>query len=203
MYRIGDLTEEDYFSFDTFTEISVDCETTGLDPLKDELKVILVWDNAHDVGYYIKLTDAPTRYISTLLGSRDVYKYMHYAYFDMRFLAKRLNITIPNVLCTKIAAKILDPYRVQGSQSLGPLLARHLNITIEKNKDIQTGDWSKEPTADMLQYAQDDVQYLDRLLRALGNRMNTEQKSEYYKACKYLTVLVDQFVRFNGGLYSY
>lgn len=182
--------------------IAVDVETTGLDPLKDELKVVTIWNIQKQRGYYIKI-DGKAENLSNLLMDKRLTTVFHHAMFDCKFIYKHLGAIVFNPHCTKILAKIIDPMRVEGSQSLQPLLERYLNISIIKDKNIQVGNWGNDSTPEMLQYAQDDVQYLDQLHKQIAQRLKGEQRADYHTAREQIPFMVYSAIQYNGGLFGY
>lgn len=200
MYVANDITREALGELYNTRSLSVDTETTGLDPKQHELKVVTIWNNDDNEGYYIRVTE-DTKNLRELIQYYTGHVYMHYAMFDIRFIAQ-LGVYFQNVHCTKIAAKIFDPKREQGSQSLAPLLERHLRVNIKKDKNIQVGDWGIEPTPEMAQYAEDDVKYLDLLHLELWNKMNARQQGDLGTAEFMLNRISYQYLKY-GELYGY
>jgi ribonuclease D len=182
--------------------IAVDVETTGLDPLKDELKVVTIWNIQKQKGYYIKV-NGKAENLSNLLMDKRLTTVFHHAMFDCKFIYKHLGAIVFNPHCTKVLAKIIDPMRVEGSQKLSELLYRYEVADIKKDMNIATGDWSIDPTEEMLQYAQDDVQYLDELHKRMAQRLNHTQKLDYHTAREQIPFMVYSAINYNGGLYSY
>lgn len=181
---------------------AVDVETTGLDPLKDELKVVSLWDVVRKKGYYIQIKGKAEN-LSNVLAGNGIVTVFHHAMFDCKFIFNHLGAQVQNPYCTKILAKIYDPMREQGSQSLAPLLERHLGIHITKNASIQTGDWSQEPTQEMLEYAENDVKHLAKLHSALYEKLSVTQMNDYAAAREILPFLTYTGIKYNGGLYGY
>lgn len=143
--------------------IAIDTETTGLDPLKDKLCLIQIC--AKEKIFLIKYNNSNQKNLIGILQCSKIIKIFHHANFDLRFLMKNLKIyNINNVVCTKIAAKLLNGIEIENS--LKKLLRKYLNINIDKK--LQKSNWSAENlTKEQIQYATYDVIYLEKLWRAL------------------------------------
>lgn len=165
MYSIkhlnGDICEEDsLWILNNIRYVSIDTETTGLDPLKDNLCIIQMY--AHNKVFIIKYNkDIQYTNLIKVLKSNKVTKIFHHANFDLRFLMKNLNcVEIKNVVCTKIAAKLVRG--VDSNNSLKALLKEYFDIEIDKSQ--QLSDWSKSNLTDeQIEYAINDTLYLSKL----------------------------------------
>lgn len=158
---IGDILDNgrDYI-FENCKYIGMDTETTGLNPLEDKLCIIQI--SASNTIFIIKYVNEIIPYnLIEILKSKNICKVFHHANFDLRFLMKNLDIVdINNVVCTKIAAKLL--YGIKDKNSLKDLLYKYLEIKISKEQ--QLSDWSnKDLTDDQISYAVNDVKYLVNL----------------------------------------
>src|SRR5512142_1579877 len=84
-----------------------DIETTGLDWRQDRIGTVQV--QIADRSCVVRINgDVPHR-LKALLEDTNVLKVMHHAMFDLRFLVHRWQATPSNVVCTKIAAKLVHP----------------------------------------------------------------------------------------------
>ena len=118
--------------------IAADCEMMGLQPNRDPLCLIQLYDgkgDCHLVQFIDQNFDAPN--LKKLLSSDKTFIF-HYARHDLAAIKHDLNIMIKNVYCTKISSKIARTY----SQGHGykDLCKELLNIDISKKK--QSSDWS-------------------------------------------------------------
>ncbi|WP_312906833.1 ribonuclease D [Tissierella praeacuta] len=165
----GDITyEEMMYIINGCQYIGIDTETTGLDPLKDELCIIQI--SANDKVLIIKYNkeNIPVNIVN-VLSDKNICKVFHHANFDIRFMMKNFKtIEINNVVCTKIAAKLL--YGTSSKNSLKELLDKILNIKIDKEQ--QTSDWTKKQlTNEQIAYASNDVKYLVDLWLELEEKL--------------------------------
>ena len=98
----NDLGEDVEFS----NLIAADCEMMGLQPKRDPLCLIQLYDGSGDchlVQFIDKKYDAPN--LIKLLSSDKTFIF-HYARHDLAAIKHDLDIMIKNVYCTKIASKI-------------------------------------------------------------------------------------------------
>ena len=105
--------------------IAADCEMMGLQPNRDPLCLIQLYDgkgDCHLVQFIDQNFDAPN--LKKLLGSDKTFIF-HYARHDLAAIKHDLNIMIKNVYCTKISSKIARTY----SQGHG-----YKDLCKEKNK---------------------------------------------------------------------
>lgn len=182
-----DLTNEEYnWIISTSSYISIDTETTGLNPIKDNLCLIQIY--ANEKFFLIKYRkDIEYTNLKKLFASSNVVKVFHHAIFDIRFLMNNLNIIrVDNVVCTKIAFKILNGENKKSS--LKELLNKYLNIKLSKEQ--QLSDWSKEfLEEEQMEYAKNDVRYLIKLWRVLKNKLIEDDLYEYASKCfEFITV---------------
>ena len=118
--------------------VAADCEMMGLQPNRDPLCLIQLYDgkgDCHLVQFIDQNFDAPN--LKKLLSSDKTFIF-HYARHDLAAIKHDLNIMIKNVYCTKISSKIARTY----SQGHGykDLCKELLNIDISKKQ--QSSDWS-------------------------------------------------------------
>jgi ribonuclease D len=192
----GDISENDVdYILEKCSFITVDTETTGLDPINDELCLIQIYDGSN--AYILKYSNE-VEYINLIkiLQNSNVTKVFHHANFDLRFLVKNLKINnINNVSCTKVSAKLLNGKNE--NSSLKYLCKRYLNI--DMNKEMQTSDWSKKSLSDeQLEYALNDVIYLYELWNKM--KLLLEQKDVFHMAQKCFDYLPVNALLNNEGI---
>ncbi|GAA0115718.1 ribonuclease D [Clostridium senegalense] len=160
--------------------ITIDTETTGLDPLNDKLCLIQIYDG--NKTYILKYNNRLVYYnFIDVLQNNLVKKVFHHANFDLRFLMKNLNINdINNVACTKIASKLLNG--VEEENSLKYLVSKYLNIDI--SKDLQVSNWSLDKLSEkQLEYAKNDVVYLYKLWKYIRELLKENSKDDIAQKC--------------------
>lgn len=195
MYE-GDLNDYDISSIlEKGDFVTIDTETTGLDPINDSLCLIQIYDG--EQIYLLKYNDQKSyKNLSILIENCDVKKIFHHGNFDLRFLIKNLELSkINNVGCTKISAKLLNGK--EESSSLKYLVNKYLEI--EMNKEMQISDWSKdELSLEQLQYACNDVIYLYKLWKIIKVLM--QEKNIYNIAEKCFEYLPTNASLHNRGI---
>ncbi|GBR32902.1 MULTISPECIES: ribonuclease D [Gluconobacter] len=178
----GDLPDD----FDLGPVVAIDTETMGLNPHRDRLCLVQLSagdGEAHLVqikpvsmggrGY-----DCPN--LKALLTDDSVTKLMHYARFDVAVLQNAFNITIPSVICTKIAARLV--YTFTDRHGLAYLCRDLLGVEISKHQ--QSSDWGAETlTPDQLRYAASDVLHLHALWDKLEAMLIRENRRDLAQSC--------------------
>jgi P4 family phage/plasmid primase-like protien len=162
-------------------KIGLDCETTGLDPLRDEIRLVQI--AAGDTAYIFDLfTCSPTTSIKANLSkilTSPMLKIGHNVGFDVKFL-KRAGIDVTGPFFdTFLAHKLLYS---RDRAALNDLTKKYLNVTLDK--DFQTVDWSNDITEPMLNYAATDslvlLQLHDKLVPLLEkHRLNETAELEF------------------------
>jgi ribonuclease D len=160
--------------------VAWDLETTGLDWKRDRIALCQLYLPTKEV-FLIRVSDKEPPYLRQLLESNEVHKVFHHAAFDLRFMCREWSAVASNVVCTKIASKILDP--AERDHSLQALLNRHLNLRVEKSA-VRTSDWfSKQMTIQQIAYAIEDVAHLFDLMDVLKSRLETVHKWQLAQEC--------------------
>ncbi|GBR69755.1 ribonuclease D [Gluconobacter kanchanaburiensis] len=178
----GDLPDD----FDLGPVVAIDTETMGLNPHRDRLCLVQLSagdGEAHLVqikpvsmggrGY-----DCPN--LKALLTDDSVTKLMHYARFDVAVLQNAFNITIPSVICTKIAARLV--YTFTDRHGLAYLCRDLLGVEISKHQ--QSSDWGADVlTPEQRLYAASDVLHLHALWDKLEAMLIRENRRDLAQAC--------------------
>ena len=162
-------------------DVAIDTEAMGLDPARDRLCLIQIFDgetDCHMVQFENSNTESPN--LIKLLNNENIQKIFHYARFDMAALKHALKIDVKNVYCTKIASKIARTYT--NSHGLKDICKELLEVEISKKK--QSSDWgnvslSKEQVA----YAANDVIHLHNIRSKLNEILEREKRFELADAC--------------------
>jgi ribonuclease D len=161
--------------------IAIDCETMGLNILRDRLCLIQISGgdgNAHLVQFEIGKYDAPN--LKKLLANEKIQKIFHFARFDLAAIKFYLGVEIKNIYCTKIASRLVRTYT--DSHGLKSLCDELLGIEISKKQ--QSSDWGNfEITDKQKDYAASDVLYLHRLKAKLEEMVKREGREDIFKAC--------------------
>ncbi|MCC6304710.1 MAG: ribonuclease D [Rhodobacteraceae bacterium] len=173
----GDLPD----GLDFGRTVAVDCETMGLNPVRDRL--CLVQLSAGDGEAHLVQIGQGQRAagnLARLLGDPRVLKLFHFGRFDIAALHQGLGITARPVWCTKIAARLTRTFTDR--HSLKTLLADLLGIDISKQQ--QTSDWGAgELSPAQLAYAASDVLHLHALQAVLAGLLEREGRTGLAQAC--------------------
>lgn len=178
-FSYGDITEEFAETAISHGSIACDIEMSGLDWRKDRIGTIQIFVTDKDFTILRPDDLSPTRLLN-LLARKDVCKIFHHAMFDLRFLCCSWQLTPANVCCTKIASKLIS--RSKSEQSLVFLIGEYLGIQIDKR--LQKSDWLDDHlTDDQVDYAINDVRYLQELLARLIQRLSLLGRVEWAREC--------------------
>lgn len=161
--------------------VAIDCETMGLNPLRDRLCVVQLSGGdgtAHLVQIAIGQTSAPN--LVRLLADPSVLKLFHFGRFDIAAMAQTFGVFAAPVYCTKIASKLVRTYTDR--HGLKFLVSELLGVDISKQQ--QSSDWGiAELSEAQMSYAASDVLYLHQLRTALDARLAREGRSDLAQKC--------------------
>ena len=163
--------------------ITIDTETLGLNIKRDRLCLIQLRNESNKKVYLIKfdqnISPINSKNIKSLLQDKSLTKIFHYARFDMAVLKENLNINVRNIFCTKIASKLTRTYSSKHGRK--DLVKEILNIELDKAE--QTSDWSqKKLTKQQIQYAMNDVVYLNDLKKMLEIKLTESKRLKTFKS---------------------
>ena len=181
----GDIDSVALSKLESFKEIGVDTEATGLKiPHFDKLSLIQL-SGKNDEAYIIqpnrKNYDCPN--LVKLFENIKILFVFHYARFDLNAIEYFLKCKINNFFCTKISSKIIRNYSANhglkdlAQEFVGKKLDKKYSAT-DWNKDLMT-----EITDQQLEYAAADCQYLIEIKNGLNKMMKREGKTELYNNC--------------------
>ena len=175
-------------------DVAIDTEAMGLDPARDRLCLIQIFDGKNDC-HIVQLensnTDSPN--LIKLLNDEKIQKIFHYARFDMAALKHALKIDVKNVYCTKIASKIARTYT--NNHGLKDLCKELLGVEISKKQ--QSSDWGNSNLSrEQIAYAANDVIYLHKIKNKLDEMLVREDRQLLVDAClSFLPTRVDLDLR--------
>ena len=175
-------------------DVAIDTEAMGLDPARDRLCLIQIFDgetDCHMVQFENSNTESPN--LIKLLNDENIQKIFHYARFDMAALKHALKIDVKNVYCTKIASKIARTYT--NNHGLKDLCKELLGVEISKKQ--QSSDWgSSNLSKEQIAYAANDVIYLHKIKNKLDEMLVREDRQLLVDAClSFLPTRVDLDLR--------
>ena len=182
--------------------VAADCEMMGLQPSRDPLCLIQLFDgkgDCHLVQFINQNYEAPN--LRRLLSSDKTFIF-HFARHDLAAIKHDLNIMIKNVYCTKISSKIARTY----SQGHGykDLCRELLNIDISKKQ--QSSDWSNPNLSkEQINYAATDVIYLHDIKEKLDEVLDRQKRKQLVQACiDFLPTRVELDLRgWNNDIFSH
>jgi DNA polymerase I-like protein with 3'-5' exonuclease and polymerase domains len=188
------------------TLVAVDCETTGLDPRRDRLRLLSLSCVTVDGGTFVYLVDCFAVDPSPLrkaLTSKELV--LHHAAFDLAFLA-RLGFTPTGTIHdTLLMARLLEAGGPHFHHcSLADCCGRYLNRPLDKTE--QRSDWSRSLTTDQLIYAARDVEVLVPLYQHLHAKLAKAKLEEVLRieerAVPAFVWLAGAGVPFNGSAWD-
>lgn len=181
--------------------VAVDTETNGLDHRIARPLIFTAYGENAGVEI-VRLGEKLPTNIKRLLQNSSIQKVVHHAPFDLNMLyynykqdlnAGRSEDTLPftNVICTRIAAKYIDPTKSKlGAHNLVSLVDQYLGYMI--SKDEQLSDWSQELTESQINYVERDVKYLIPLWRRLeAELVELGEIDKFWIAMSYLPYQIE------------
>lgn len=168
-------------------EISVDIETTGLDPRNRIRSLQLYLPNIDKVCYLDlwDLTSAQTRFFEAFkqqLANPQVKKYLQNAMFDLFWFYWKFRVLGLNIVDTRILSQIdkagkYEGYKFEaGIDAPNGLENLSIEFGYEHDKSNQSSDWSRIPLdPDQIAYAGRDPYVTYKIGRTLYDRLMTEQ----------------------------
>ena len=161
--------------------IAIDTEAMGLDPARDRLCLIQMYDgegDCHLVQFDGFDYDSPN--LQKILDDKSKIKIFHYARFDMAAIKYALGVSLDNIYCTKIASKIARTYT--NSHGLKDICKELLDVEISKKK--QSSDWGNIALSkEQVTYAANDVAHLHNIRIKLNEILKREKRFELADAC--------------------
>lgn len=161
--------------------VAIDCETMGLNPVRDRLCVIQMSGgdgDAHIVQVAKGQTSAPN--LCAMLENPDVLKLFHFGRFDIAAMMNAFGALTAPVYCTKIASRLVRTYTDR--HGLKNLTQELLGLDISKHQ--QMSDWGAATLTDaQLDYAASDVLHLHQLREKLNAMLEREGRTDLAQSC--------------------
>jgi len=158
--------------------VTVDLETTGLNPLKDQISLIGVGVNDKESGWNCFLFDQLahdfTKTLRPLLESKKTYKLGHNFKFDWSFLWYQMGIDCQPILDTMLAAIVCEYGTMQekGRWSLAALSLDKLGRHMDKDEELRTSFKGAPYTERQLHYAASDLVQTGELWNSYAPSLN-------------------------------
>jgi ribonuclease D len=145
----------------TADRIALDCEAAGFHRYSDRLCLLQL--TVSDRTYVIDpLSFDPTELLRGPLEDPDVSVLMHGADFDLRLLARDLDVRLRGLVDTQVYAALV------GEEALGLQSLLESRLGVKLSKKYQRADWAERPLTDgMLEYAAGDTRHLEELVARL------------------------------------
>ena len=160
--------------------VAADCEMMGLQPSRDPLCLMQLYDgrgDCHIIQFIDKNFNSPN--LKSLLSGDKTFIF-HYARHDLAAIKHDLKIMIKNVYCTKISSKIARTYS-QG-HSYRDLCKELLSVDISKKQ--QSSDWSNPNLSkEQINYAATDVMHLHKIKEKLDEILDRQNRKQLVQAC--------------------
>jgi len=161
--------------------ISLDIETTGLDPILD--RVVLVQAKVNDNIYLFdvdSLGNKNTKYILSLINSGQKLCILQNAKFDLKFIFYHYGELITKIHDTFISEIICTNGLGDRYPSLKFLLKKYLNIEIEKDIRASFINYDGVLTQEKLVYSATDVNYLHEIMVAQLEEIDKSNQKRVY-----------------------
>ncbi|NJL54754.1 ribonuclease D [bacterium] len=161
--------------------IAVDTETTGLDPLKDKIRLIQIAaeNNPVIIVDLFKISRETLAPLAELFQGAPI-KVLQNAKFDLKFLQQAGLPIAGKLFDTMVAAQLLDA----GVRSHGYNLAELVKVYLgeELSKEQQRSDWSNSNlSSEQLEYAARDASILLRLREVMKPKLKNARLVETAK----------------------
>lgn len=161
--------------------VAIDCETMGLNPMRDRLCVVqMSGGDGHAHIVQIEKGQAQAPNLARMLEDPNVLKLFHFGRFDIAAMYHAFGALAAPAYCTKIASRLIRTYTDRhGLKNLTQEL-----IGVDLSKQQQSSDWGAETLSEaQLDYAASDVLYLHRLREELDARLAREGRTDLAQAC--------------------
>lgn len=159
--------------------LAIDTETTGLDPLKDRIRLIQIGTPGEPpllLDMFVLEKTKITTELNELFGDTGTTKIFHNAKFDLSFLkVARVNVGGP-LFDTMLAEQLIISGLGNSSYKLSDLSLKYLKKHLPKEQ--QKSDWSGELSKEQLEYAARDVTVLLELYKPLSETIKKARLSE-------------------------
>ncbi len=183
----------DYLS--KFDRLGYDTETTGLDIVKNNIKLLLMQLGTEEVAYLFDPRKIDVLILTDILKSSSILKILHNAKYDYQSTKHDKSMVLHNVFDTMLAYRLLTSGLIEDGQggyvaagfrdkskkifpykSLNFLCQKYLGITLNKEvrKSFTDNQYTKEYTKKQLEYAAQDVIVLHPLCDILSAALEGE-----------------------------
>lgn len=151
----------------TSTFLSVDTETTGINPFAHKVLLLSVGSPLNQYVFDLARLERQLPQLKKLLENPKVTCVLHNAKFDYKFLKYNLGIEMENLFDTMLAEMLLQKGRKLQGFGLDDVTDKYLGITLNKDirKTFTKMTYGDSFSDDQLNYSAMDVMYLDLIRR--------------------------------------
>lgn len=176
--------EEIYGYFSEKESVQFDSETMGFDAHTKALMCVQLGDTDNQ---FVVSPDLLHHFKDLLEGKTLL---MHNAKFDLKFLYKN-DIWPRKIYDTFLAESVLTCGLQQAKRTLAAVAKKRLEVSLDKS--VRDSIWNEGLTTRVLQYAADDVKYLESIrdhqledIKRLGLEGAVEQENQFVLALAYI-----------------
>lgn len=154
------------------SRLSIDLETTGLDPYTGEITVVGMSHNGHEV-FIVRPEDIPVGTFNLVMADEKYTKTFHNAKFDMKWLMNKFNSTFANADCSFVMQKLIT-LGLRDLADLETCSAKYLALPMDKEVRLQFIG-NSVVSQEMAEYAALDVAATWHLWEVLKRRVFEEE----------------------------
>ena len=150
--------------------VGVDCETTGLDPLRSRVRLLQV-ATPHETFIFdlFRVPAARNPAIHEVMREPAKIKVFHNSKFDVGMILRHFGVEVRGIFDTLLASRLIEAGKPDVSHSLAALCQKHLELDLDKS--LQSSNWAGTLTEDQYQYAATDAAVLLPLRTTLRKRL--------------------------------
>jgi ribonuclease D len=199
---VGDIAKDFLFAAERKTHVAWDIETSGLDWASERVGFCQLYVPSVGIQLVKMKKNCAPQNLVRLLSNPNVTKVFHHAMFDLRFLCYHWNTRAANVVCTKIASKLIAGDK-SSDHSLSSLLKHYFGVVLDKRE--RTSDWlTWQPSAAQMEYLSNDVIHLPNLYDLLTQKLQELDRLELAKRCfEHLPTRVELEIGHFGDVFQY
>jgi DNA polymerase-1 len=154
--------------------IALDLETTGLDPIKDKIRLVIIKFTPHTSPRVFDVFDAEEEHAARMAitshlqaGGLVIGQNLK---FDQKFLAHHWGMWLPNIFDTYRMSNILYAGKDGYKHDLYSIYKRELDLD-PPTEDLGGSDWSGTLTKEQIRYAASDVEQMFTLYAVMSSKL--------------------------------
>lgn len=154
---------------DSNSVLGTDVETTSLDPLTGELRLLQIGTSEETlvIDCFKIRKEIVAKYVRPYLESLEIVKILHNAKFDVKWVKHHLGIDIERIFDSYLASLLIEAGlgKPKGYHKLEQVVKRYLDKDMDKTE--QMSNWGGELSMRQIEYAAYDVSVLFPLREAM------------------------------------